>query len=189
MKLTNSKEQFGWIAIALHWIAAVGVIWLYFLGENIEHANEDGLAREEVRAIVDYHVSIAMIFIVFLAARVLWHLMQKQPAKPKQHPALSILAYAVQWGFLIMIAIQIVTGPLIEWSAMRPLRIFNIVSIPSPFSARIDWLHEGGETVHKLASNMFWPLIALHVGAALKHLVFDRDGSFQRILWVRKGER
>ncbi len=185
MQLKNTEEKFGWIAIALHWISAVGVIWLYFLGENIEHAKEDSLARAEVRAIVEYHVSIAMIFIVFLAARVLWHLAQKQPAKPKQHPVLTILAYAVQWGFLAMIAIQIVTGPLIEWSAMRPVKIFDIVAIPSPFTQRVGWLHEGGETVHKLASNLFWPLIALHVGAALKHLALDRNGSFQRMIWVR----
>lgn len=185
MQLKNTKEKFGWISIALHWIAAIGVIWLYFLGENIEHAKEDGLAREEVRVIVEYHVSIALIFFVFLAARVLWHIAQQQPAKTRQHIALTMLAYAVQWGFLVMIAIQIITGPVIEWSAMRPLKVFDIFAIPSPFPERIDWLHEGGETVHKLASNLFWPLIALHVGAALKHLVLDRDGSFQRMLWVR----
>ncbi len=185
MQLKNTKEKFGWIAIGLHWIAAVGVIWLYFLGENIEHAKEDGLPREEVIGIIEYHVSIAMVFIVFLAARVVWHIVQPQPTKPRQHPALAILAYVVQWGFLAMIAIQIITGPLIVWSAPRPLLVFDIISIPSPFLERIDWLHEGGETVHKLASNLFWPLIALHVGAALKHLVLDRDGSVQRMLWVR----
>lgn len=188
MQLKNTHEKFGWIAIVLHWIAAIGVAWLYFLGENIEHAKEDGLAREEVRALIEYHVSIAMIFIVFLAARVLWHIAHKQPAKPRQHRALTMLAYAVQWGFLVMIAIQIITGPIIEWSVMRPLKVFDLFSVPSPFPAAVGWFHEGAETVHKLASNLFWPLIALHVGAALKHLVLDRDCSFQRMILVR-GEK
>ena len=166
------------------WIAAIGVIWLYFLGENIEHAKEDALPREEIRAIVDYHISIAMVFIVFLAARVAWHIAQPQPAKPAQHPALTVLAYAVQWGFLVMIFIQIITGPIIEWSVGRPLKVFDLFTVPSPYQGRIGWLHEGAETVHKLASNLFWPLIVLHVGAALKHLVLDRDGSFQRMVWA-----
>lgn len=186
MQLKNTKEAYGWIAIVLHWISAVGVVWLYFLGENIEHAKEDGLARDEVRAILEYHVSIGMIFFVFLLSRVLWHFTQQQPTKPKQHPAFNLAALVVQWGFLAMIVVQIISGPIAEWSAARPLKVFDLLLIPSPFPEYVEWLHEGAETIHKLASNLFWPLIALHVGAALKHLVIDRDGSFQRMLRVRK---
>ena len=38
MSLTNTRAAYGWIAIALHWISAVGVTALYFLGERMEDA-------------------------------------------------------------------------------------------------------------------------------------------------------
>ena len=38
MSLTNTRAAYGWIAIALHWISAVGVTVLYFLGERMEDA-------------------------------------------------------------------------------------------------------------------------------------------------------
>jgi len=185
MQLNNTRSGYGWISIFLHWVSAIGVIWLYFLGENIEHARELELPREARRLIIDYHISIGLIFLLALAARIVWHVSQTQPEKPVQYAWLNHLARAVIWAFLAMIAVQIVSGPVIEWAAMRPLKIFDLVSIPSPFSSRIEWLHDGAELVHKLAPNLFWPLIVLHVAGAAKHIFLDPDRSALRMFWVR----
>ena len=65
MSLSNTRHAYGWIAIALHWISAVGVTVLYFLGEQMEDAAD----RAEKIAARDLHVSVAMLLIAFLAAR------------------------------------------------------------------------------------------------------------------------
>jgi cytochrome b561 len=98
---------------------------------------------------------------------------------------LRLAAKAVQGLFLVMIAVLLVTGPLAVWSAGRPIEVFDVLAIPSPFPVRIDWLHEATEEIHGAATKLFWPLIALHVAGALKHLLLDRDDSLRRILWVR----
>lgn len=49
-------------------------------------------------------------------------------------------------------------------------------------------IHDFAEVVHGAASKLFWPLIALHMAGALKHLVADRDGAPQRMLWVQARE-
>ena len=97
-----------------------------------------------------------------------------------------IAAHAVQGLFLLMIAVLIVTGPLAVWSTGQPLQVFDLLAIPSPFAARVDWLHEACEEVHGAATKLFWPLIGLHVAGAVKHLVYDRDRTLQRMLWVRR---
>ena len=94
------------------------------------------------------------------------------------------VAIVVHVLFLLMIALLLVTGPLSVWSTGRPIQVFDLFSLPSPFSARAPTIHEFAEEVHEAASKLFWPLIILHVGGALKHLVVNRDRTLQRMLWV-----
>lgn len=183
MSLNNTRAAYGWAAIFLHWISAVGVIALYLLGERMEEAAD----RAEKIAAQQLHVSVGMLLLSFLIARLLWSASQPSPAPLERNRWLRILAKSVQGVFLLMIGVLIVTGPLAIWSTGRPLQVFELFAIPSPFPARIDWLHEACEEVHGAATKLFWPLIVLHVGGALKHLVYDRDRTLQRMVWVRRG--
>ena len=182
MAITNSRTAYGWAAIALHWISAVGVITLYLLGERMEEAAD----RTQRVAAMNLHASVGVMLFTFLAARLLWSLSQAKPEPLERNPWLQRIAWAVQGLFLGMVAVLLVTGPLSIWSAGRPIAVFELFAVPSPFSGRVEWLHEACETVHGAAAKLFWPLIVLHVGGALKHMVIDRDGTVQRMLWVRR---
>lgn len=182
MSIVNTRQVYGWAAIALHWISAIGVTALYLLGERMEEAPD----RAAKLAAQDLHVSVGVLLFTFLAARLLWSVSQPRPEPLESRRALRIAAGAVQVLFLVMIAALIVTGPLSVWSAGRPIQVFDLFSLPSPFAARAEGIHELAEEVHGAASNLFWPLIALHVAGAVKHLLVDRDATLQRILWVRQ---
>lgn len=181
MSLTNTRQAYGWAAIALHWISAAGVAALYLLGERMEEAPD----RAAKIAAQDLHVSVGVLLFTFLAARLLWSVSQPRPAALETRRLFRIAAGAVQVLFLLMIAVLLVTGPLSIWSTGRPIEVFDLFSLPSPFAARAPAIHEVAEEVHGVASKLFWPLIALHVAGALKHLVLDRDGTVQRMLWVQ----
>lgn len=182
MSLVNTKVAYGWAAIALHWISAVGVVALYLLGERMEEA-PDRAAKVAAQGL---HVSVGVLLLTFLVARLAWSASQPHPRSLERNRWLRRAGTAVHVLFLLMIAVLVVTGPLAVWSTGRPIQVFDLFSLPSPFPARIDWLHELGEDVHGAATKLFWPLIVLHVGGALKHLVIDRDATLQRMLWVRR---
>lgn len=182
MQLGNTRTAYGWIAIALHWISAVGVIVLYFLGDTLEEA----VGRPAKAAAYLNHVSVGVLLFTFLAARLIWSATQSKPAPLETRKWFALAAKVVAIAFLAMIAIQIITGPLIVWSGGRALQVFDWFAIPSPFPQRIGWLREAAELPHKLAPNLFWPLLILHVGGALKHVVIDRDKTLLRMLWVSK---
>ena len=38
MSMTNTRQGYGWVAIALHWAAAISILVLYLNGEGIEDA-------------------------------------------------------------------------------------------------------------------------------------------------------
>jgi cytochrome b561 len=185
MALANSRTAYGWVAIGLHWISAVGVVVLYVTGDRAAET-VDRAARIAAMA---QHISIGVLLLAFLAARVLWSLSQPKPQPLERRLLLRRAAEVVQALFLAMIAVQIVTGPLVVWSVGRPLPVFDWFAIPGPFGGRIGWLHEAAETLHRLAPNLLWPLLALHVLGALKHLIVDRDATVQRMLWPTAGSR
>jgi cytochrome b561 len=180
--LGNSRTAYGWAAIALHWISAGGMIALYFLGEQLE----DAVGRPARMAAQTLHVSVGVLLSTFMAARLLWSFSQPHPEPLERNRFFRLAAMAVHLTFLAMIAVLIITGPLAVWSTGRPLQVFDWFAIPSPFATRMREVHEAAETVHGLASKLFWPLIILHVGGALKHLVINRDRTLQRMLWVRR---
>lgn len=181
MSIRNTRSAYGWAAIALHWISAIGVAGLYLLGERMEEA----VGRAEKLDAQNLHVSVAVLLFTFLLARLLWSVSQPAPQPLERHGALQLVAKAVQGLFLVMIAVLLVTGPLAIWSAGHPIQVFDVFAIPSPFVSRVDWLHEATEEIHGATSKLFWPLIALHVAGALKHLLLDGDDTVRRMLWVR----
>ena len=182
MSLTNTRAAYGWAAIALHWISAVGVVAMYFLGEQMEDA-PDRAAKVAAQGL---HVSVGILLFTFLMARLLWSLSQPHPDSFERNKWFRIAARVVQGLFLLMIAVLIVTGPLAVWSAPRAIAVFDLFSLPSPFPTRIVWLHDLAEDVHCLATYLFWQLMVLHIGASVKHLLLDSDRTVQRMLWVRR---
>ena len=184
MTLTNTRNAYGWLSICLHWISAIGVIWLYFLGEDIEHGRKDNLSNDEMVVLVRFHVSVGLCFFLFLAARIITHLTQVRPEPLADQKYLNLISLFVQRLWLLMIGIQIITGPLVIWTAGRAMKFFDYFEIPSPLP-RMEALHEVLEFVHATAPNLFWPLLALHLLGAAKHLFWNRDRTVQRMLWVR----
>ena len=177
MPTSARNGSYGWPSILLHWIGAGLLIALYLLAERFE-----GMARGPERlAAVELHAAVGMTAFLFLAARVILSIRGGHPDLPPQRFGFDKLAKAVHWLMLAMIAILIIGGPLIIWSAGRGIDVFGLLAIPSPL-----WknhaLHEMLEGTHAFAAHAILPLFALHVIGALKNLLIDRDGIFLRML-------
>lgn len=181
MQFTNSKTAYGWVAIALHWISVVGIFMLYFSGDEAG----DAKTREAMLPLVTYHISLGACFFLFLASRVIWSFTQPKPA-PLSPSKLDIVAKGVQHLFLAMIALMIISGPLMVWSNTYPVSAFNLFSIPSPFSVKNEGVHEIAEFIHGNVRKLFWPLLILHLLGVAKSLVITKDRTLQRMLWVKK---
>lgn len=183
MALTNSRQAYGWAAIALHWISAAGIIVLYLTGEGAEEGEGTGERVAEAAGNLQ-HVSIGVLLFAFLAARVLWSLSQPRPAALETNRWLRLAAEWVQGLFLAVIAVLILSGPLVVWAGGEPLRVYDWAILPSPFNARVEWLGRVAAEIHGAAANVLWPLLGLHVLGALKHLFIDRDATLRRMLWT-----
>lgn len=182
MQLSDTKTDYGWISIALHWAVFVLVAALFVIGQQMEDLRPNTELGGLLRGL---HVSIGMLAGVLIVARIFWRVSRGVPEEPGSSPLLTAVAALVRYALLAVLVALIVTGPLAVWSGGRDLSIFQMITLPSPMG-RIEWLHEGLEEIHEFAANALLPLVGLHVLGALKHLVLDRDGRFQAMLRPRR---
>jgi len=181
MQIRDTEQDYSWVSIILHWVAAVLVITMFVLGERIGFQPTRALERTAT----NLHISVGVLAWVFLAAFLVWRLAQRSPKDPEQHWSLKLLATIVHWGLLLVIVIQIITGPLMIWALGAPLNPFGWFQIPSPLTRNHD-LREFLAAIHGTTANVFIGLITLRVLGAFKHLLIDHDRVFQRIFWPQR---
>lgn len=177
MNIRNSETRYGLISVLNHWTAAIMVILLLSIGLYF-HEMPKG---DELNFWKGLHVSLGLLFFLFLAFRVSWSWANISPTPVKQSRPLQITAKAVHHLLLTGIMIMIISGPLLIWSKGYPVRLFDILAIPSPIG-KMETLHEFLEVTHKVTSRVLLVLISLHLLGVLKHVVMDRDSTLKRML-------
>lgn len=171
----QSNSKYSRLAVALHWLVALGLIVNVVLAWAFPF-----VADENIRFAIDTHKSIGITVLGFVVLRVLWRYSHKPPAFPYQQPplerALATGTHLFLYGVMLMI-------PLSGWlhdsawksAAEHPMYLFGLFEWP-----RIGWVmaiepamkeqwHAALGTVHTGLSYALYGLFVLHVAAALKH--------------------
>lgn len=177
MQLLDTNDNYGAISRINHWLGAVLVIALLAIGLYF-HEMPRG---DEKLFWLRLHVSLGALSGLFIAFRIGWRAMTDSP-HPLSQPALF------QWGtraihvlLLVALAVLLITGPLLPWTGGREIGVFGWFAVPSPLP-KMETLHEVLEGVHAVAARVVLIGLLLHVVGAAKHLVWNRDGSWRRMV-------
>jgi cytochrome b561 len=82
---------------------------------------------------------------------------------------------------LVALAVQILTGPLMQWSYGRDIEVFDWFVIPSPMEAAFGFasmLH----SLHAASALFLFFAILLHIGGVYKHTAFNQDGTLAKMI-------
>lgn len=172
MGLRNTETEFGALAKSLHWLVAVGIFMLIFLG--LEQAGlERGPEKTEIRFI---HASIALAVFVLMTIRIIWRFMNEVPAHPDGMAAWQrISATVVHWGLYAVVFVQLTSGGMTVATGGNPLPFFGLFSIPLPVAESRD-NHEFWEEIHEFAWKIIAVLLVIHVlGAIYNHFIAKND--------------
>ncbi len=165
------------MAKALHWLVAIGIFWLIYLGLE-QSGMERGLAKQELR---EFHGSIALVVLVLMTVRVVWRLINEVPAHPEGMPAWQrAVATIVHWGIYAAVFVQLLSGPITVATGGRPLAFFGLFSIPLPIAEDRD-SHHFWEEVHEFSWKIVAGLLALHVLAALYNHFVAKNTVLRRM--------
>ncbi|MEO0613217.1 MAG: cytochrome b [Pseudomonadota bacterium] len=182
-----ASERYSRVAQVLHWFIALVMIGHVIGGVAMTKilSRTDALTFE----IYQLHKSFGITILILSFARLGWRLTHRPPALPSVMPdwqkRISHLTHVAFYGFMILI-------PLSGW-AMVSVSPYNI---PTVLFDVIPWPHlpfwEGVadkkpvetlfKQLHELMGLMMVALLALHIGAALKHHFKDRDGVLARMV-------
>ena len=171
----------GWrydrIALVLHWISALLLVFMTGLGwymMEIEHT-------PGAQPYFVLHKSLGLIVLALVLVRLAWRRSHPVPQLPSQMPAWQLrAAQMVQVGlYLCMLVLPLVgiAGAAYSKSGL----VFFGYSLPRLALAN----HDTAEAYFDIHGTLVWLLIALvcvHVAGALKHRLVDKDGVFERMV-------
>jgi cytochrome b561 len=168
------------LIVGLHWLAAALILGLIALGWFMVHWEADAARRFDL---YQAHKSLGFVALALFLARLVARAATRAPPPLQAMPLWEQRAAALAHGALYALAlIAPLTGWLVVSSAIVaiPTRFFDlfvIPNLPGVSTAQFD----AATTAHFLAVWLLAALVALHVAAALKHRLVDRDAIWSRM--------
>lgn len=184
---STTDRRYTTVAITLHWVIALSIIALLIAGLVM---SEDDLLEKSLRfQVIQLHKSLGLTVLVLSFIRLLWRLMHKPPALPPTMPAWEkYAAAATHFAFyILMFALPLTGWALVSTSSW---------GLPTIWFGLFEWPHLPilstladkkpaneifGET-HEILAYITIALIFLHVGAAMKHYLWNRDEVLSHML-------
>jgi len=177
IQLLDGDATFGWTSILLHWITSIIIVALWYLGKSILNG-----PSEDADAMRGLHVSLAASSWLIIFARSIWRLRSGHPHVKGQSLRIHRIAKLAHYTMLLVLGLMLLSGPLLVWSGGHAIDVFGFLSIPSPLSAS-ESLREFAWFIHSNSSMALLILVLLHIGGALKHLMFHSDDTIARMIW------
>lgn len=174
----EASSRYTGVAIALHWAMAALLVFMIWLGWNMEE-NE---ARYQL------HKSIGITILFLALARLAWRFANPPPPLPEGMPGYERAAsHLVHLAFyVLMIGIPLGGWFMVSVSPLHvPIVLFGQVSWPHlPFTEGLVGKELFGfvAEVHGKGAWAIIVLLALHVAGAVKHEFGSEDGVLKRML-------
>lgn len=168
-------------AITLHWVLALGLLGLLIFGWYMV-----GLPFSPTKLkYYNWHKWAGVTILVLSALRLLWRISHRPPALPERmSAAMPRWQQLAHHGVHHLLYVLFFAVPLLGWAyssaAGFPIVWFGIWQLPDFVSANPE-LAETIKPLHMVAAYTLATLVALHIAAALKHQLIDRDGLLRRM--------
>lgn len=175
--MMNDKDRYGAIAKILHWITALAIVgmfpfawWMTDLPLGLQKLEMYGL-----------HKSAGVLVLIVTVGRLAWRAINPKPeflgTADWQRKASDVTHYAM-YGCLLALPI---IGILHSNAANFPISVFGLFTVPSLIAPDRAWVEPLSEA-HEVVGIALLVLLGLHVAAALKHHLFDRDDTLRRMM-------
>jgi len=180
--MRDTDSIYGWTSIMLHWVTSIAVIALWIIGKSI--FSTDPEAVDARRAL---HVSIAASAWLVILVRIVWRFREGHPRVRGQSLRIHRIAKAAHYAMLMLLLVMLLSGPLMVWAGGNDIGVFGLFSVPGPFGTS-EALRSLAWYLHSKAAVLLLVLVLLHIGGALKHLMFHSDDTIVRMIWPGKAE-
>jgi len=174
----SNGEKYTRVSIALHWVLAIALILQLGVGVWMGDIPKGNPARAYY---FNLHKSFGIVLFALIVLRVWWR---------RGHPAPLLPAAFIGWQRTLAVAshhllyacmvVMPISGFVGSNFTKYGVKFFGLQV--GPWGWEDKGIYAVFNGIHEICGNLFIAIVALHVVAALKHLIVDRDGIFERML-------
>ncbi len=185
--MKSSQTTYDSVSKTLHWVTAAAILVLLALGWTMGDL-EDGPAKLDA---YQWHKSIGIAILALTLFRVMWRLAKPALALPDSMRTWEKwAAKLVHFGFYVLLVLLPLTGWAMVSSMSFPTLLFGFIPLPNlpviPDLANKSELGHMFKETHEMMAALLVGLLALHIGAALKHHFINHDDVLLRMMPSRR---
>ena len=178
---SHAVARYHPVARALHWGLALALVGNFALGLYM-HELPFSPSRLQYYS---WHKWAGVLVLLLSLVRLLTRLLFRPPALPApiaaNMPGWQRWAHhATQQGMYVLFFAVPLSGWAFSSAAGFPVVLFGLWQLPD-FVPVSEALADGLKAAHEFSALSLAALVLLHIGAALKHRLVDRDGLLQRM--------
>lgn len=175
----NETPVFPAVSRALHWLMAVLVLAMLFIGVAMVGSLAD------YPTLVAIHKPLGIALFVLVAIRLVNRRLNPPPPLPEAMPHWQrVAAHA---SHVVLYALMVAL-PLVGWAMLSaadyPIVLIGSLQLP-PILPHDAALHALLRTLHTALAFLLFATILAHLAAALLHALVHRDGVFQSMATLR----
>jgi cytochrome b561 len=171
-------------AVSLHWLIAGLIISSFALGWAM---TELAISPLKVR-MYNWHKWVGMSILALAALRALWRLTHPAPPLLPMPAWQRISAHALHGSLYAMMFALPLSGWAYSNATGYPIVYLGLWRLPD-LVMKDKALAAQLLQVHQILGWVLLAMVVIHVAAALKHHLVDRDGTLMRMLrWQSRGE-
>lgn len=170
--------QYTRLAIILHWLVALLICCAFPLGLYMHDLH---LSPRKLQ-LYSYHKWIGITVLALAVVRISWRITHQPPPLPSGMPRWQqIAAHGVHHSFYLLLLAIPLSGWLMSSALGVPVVWLGVVHLPD-LVAKNKELGDMLKVVHKLLNFTLMALFVVHVGTAVQHQFWLRDGLLARML-------
>ncbi len=183
--LKNTLTRFGLISRLLHWLIALGIIGLIWLGWwMVGLSYYDAWYHDSL----ELHKALGLVVLLLAFVKIGWRFGNPRPLPAEgMKPWERMASHAMHLVLFALMLVVPVTGYAITTSAGQGVSMFGLLEIPA-LLPKSDATRDLAIAVHYYFAYAGIALVLGHAGAALKHHLIDRDDTLRRMTWGRFSE-
>jgi cytochrome b561 len=180
MKIKNTSRHFGILTKLFHWLIAISIIGLIWLGwYMVDLTYYDKWYNRSL----DWHKSLGMLVLGAALLKIGWQLYTPTPETTLNLKYWGRLSANIMHKLLFAMMILIpISGYLISTSNGKPIEIFGWFDVPALISNNKE-LRDLAIELHYYMAYGTAVLVLGHIVAALKHQFINKDGTLVKMLW------
>ena len=179
----NKPPKLDRVTLSLHWLVALGIVFLMSLGFYMATVRDHSLFQ--------MHKEWGVLLFVIILLRVWWRLKTGWPKPVSDHFSWEHkLSKVVHWTLLISTILMPIFGMVNSGFSGYGIAIFGVEIIPMNFDIvepskivpfDLFW-KQFGVISHVITAYILLTAIILHLAGALKHHFIDKDLTLLRML-------